>query len=218
MDYIGINDVDKLISLLQREDEFPTRTRDKITLELIHLFYNQALVVFGIGDGDGDSNRHNNNNNDDVSMYQAIIAFVVSFSNARNDIDVDNHNHNHEVLMKIIFILKNMKEFSLRTRYKIDHLVKKFLTQIEDDIHDMLWANNIGGTGNYRGLDSNRDTEEEVEAIVRFFPDVLTRKVDEEGYFHYPLKLLTSTRNKYGIWSYDVKAISFIPVVARLAI
>jgi hypothetical protein len=84
---------------------------------------------------------------------------------------------------------------------------------------------------NYRGLDSERDTEAEVEAIVRFFPEVLSRRKqndwnaddddddgdDEEDPFlqsYYPIQYLACVR----IGGHNVKAVSFIPLVDRLAI
>ncbi|OEU09151.1 hypothetical protein FRACYDRAFT_249068 [Fragilariopsis cylindrus CCMP1102] len=43
---------------------------------------------------------------------------------------------------------------------------------------------------NYSGLNSDRDTEAEVEAIVRFFPEVLTRRKYDDENFQYPIQLL----------------------------
>ncbi|OEU17866.1 hypothetical protein FRACYDRAFT_238294 [Fragilariopsis cylindrus CCMP1102] len=57
----------------------------------------------------------------------------------------------------------------------------------------------------YNGLDSGRDTEEEVEAIIRFFPEVLST-ADED--FIYPIQRLAC----------NIKVISFIPLYVRLAI
>ena len=37
----------------------------------------------------------------------------------------------------------------------------------------MICCNNNDSNNNYRGLDSDRDTEEEVETVIRFFPEVL---------------------------------------------
>jgi hypothetical protein len=45
-------------------------------------------------------------------------------------------------LPKLISLLQKKKEFSLRTRNKIDVLVEAFLNNIRDDIHDMLCDDN----------------------------------------------------------------------------
>ena len=74
-----------------------------------------------------------------------------------------------------------------------------------------MLCSNDGDADYYQGLDSNIDTEAEVEAIIRIFPNVLSTRQEitygddddivEARYFYYPIQLL-----------------SFIPVVARLAI
>jgi uncharacterized membrane protein YqiK len=68
-------------------------------------------------------------------------------------------------------LLQRKYELSARTRNKIDQLVEEFLDKTKNDIHDMLCDSNYE---NYRGLDSSRDTEEEVETAVQFFPGVLS--------------------------------------------
>jgi hypothetical protein len=82
----------------------------------------------------------------------------------------------------------------------------------------------------YRGLDSDRDTEEEIETAIRFFPDVLSRQKkfvwdiddedeDQDGDFYYPIQLLALTRRDgtSKAWCNE-KAVYFIPLLARLAI
>jgi hypothetical protein len=114
----------------------------------------------------------------------------------------------------------------LRTRNKTDELVEIFLQELGDDIHDMFCSIDAD---NYRGLDSDRDTEEEVETALRFFPNVLTRRIqihdadvdadaDGEDVYLYPIQLLAFTlRYEVGIMC-NMKALSFIPLLARLAI
>jgi hypothetical protein len=85
---------------------------------------------------------------------------------------------------------------------------------------------------NYRGLDSDRDTKEEVETAIRFFPNVLTRNNwiiwdddddeiwdDDRGVIDYwhPIQLLAFTlRDKKKEWICNTKAVSFIPLLVRL--
>jgi hypothetical protein len=130
------------------------------------------------------------------------------------------------LLKKMILVLEQKETFPFQTRNKTDELVENFLEQLEDDVHDML-CDNIIDADNYRGLDSDRDTEAEVEAILRFFPEVLSRQKelvwDEEDHdeyrlLSYPIEFLAFTRHGYMEWTCNMKAASFIPLVVRLAI
>jgi hypothetical protein len=119
--------------------------------------------------------------------------------------------------LELISVLEGYDKIPFRSRNKTDELVDHFLVELGDDVHDMLCDNNIEQGDYYHGLDSDRDTEEEVEAIVRVFPGVLSKEIfDENGDFCYPIHLLAFTYDD--TWRCKVKAVSFIPIVARLAI
>ncbi|OEU11659.1 hypothetical protein FRACYDRAFT_244778 [Fragilariopsis cylindrus CCMP1102] len=128
------------------------------------------------------------------------------------------------LLKKMIVVLEQKETFPFRNRKKINVLIEEFLEKLEDDIHGMFFDNYIeADSDNYRGLDSERDTEEEVEIAVRFFPEVLTRysENDEDGRqsVYYPIQLLAFTCREGGrAWQCNAKAVSFIPLLARLAI
>ncbi|OEU18284.1 hypothetical protein FRACYDRAFT_236560 [Fragilariopsis cylindrus CCMP1102] len=121
------------------------------------------------------------------------------------------------LLKKMILVLEQKETFPLQTRNKTDALVENFLEKLGNHVHDMLcdMSDDNDGDENYRGLDSDRDTEEEVEAILRFFPEVLHRGGDHGVY---PIRLLASARDEDGSWKCNVKAVSFIHIVARLTI
>ncbi|OEU12762.1 hypothetical protein FRACYDRAFT_263044 [Fragilariopsis cylindrus CCMP1102] len=135
------------------------------------------------------------------------------------------------IIKKMILVLEYKETFPLQTRIKTDELVEKFLeefvvdnflAELKNDVHEMLCADLTDpNSDNYRGLDSERDTEAEVEAIVRVFPEVLMRrKFDEDnehGNIYYPIQLLAIAPVE-GNWQCNVKAVSFIPIIARLAI
>jgi hypothetical protein len=181
MDYIGNAVVEKCISLIQRKDEFPLRTENKI-IELIEIFeiYNRKL-----GNGTLCDN-----------YFRDIIAHV------------DTHPYfNNNNSLKLIKILREMRGYDFLTRYKINPLVEEFLTLIKDDIHDMMCVL-IHDHADYLGLDSDRDTKEQVETAIRFFPEVLSRTFTRETTKYYPIQLLAQT----------VKAVSFVPLVARVAL
>ena len=135
--------------------------------------------------------------------------------------------------LKIDLVLERKEKFPFRNRKKIDGLIKEFLEKLEDDIHDMFFDTTYDAeTDTYDGLDSDRDTEEEVETAIRFFPEVLSRRkavYDIDGNFHYPIQELAlahnvhNVHNEDGNWQYNnsynnVKTVLFIPIVARLAI
>jgi hypothetical protein len=170
-----------------------------------------------------------------------------SWSNNMNDSDSDNNSgndndndHHHQlqeeeeeeeeydiIVDKLIPILQRKGAFSLRTRYKINELAREFLENLGNDIHEMLCDDDVEDD-DYFGLDSDRDTEAEVETALRFFPELLTRRkkdayVNDYGYRvvsdgFYPIELLAYTRSGSNIWKCNLKAVSFIPLVVRLSI
>ena len=141
-------------------------------------------------------------------------------SNDRSDDDDNDDNHHRQAQEeendhKAISIIGRKKEFSFRTRSKIDVLVERFLQELEDDVHELLCNNMNIHSNDYSGLDSDRDTEAEVEIAVRFFPDVLSRK-GGFGRNYYPIQCIS-----FGwdcLSNVNVKAVAFIPPLARLAI
>ncbi|MGK3734451.1 MAG: hypothetical protein ACI8RD_001886 [Bacillariaceae sp.] len=70
----------------------------------------------------------------------------------------------------MISVLEGCDEYPLRTRNKIDELVDNFIDELGDDIHDMICDNNITTREHYRGLDSDRGTEAEVENCYSILP------------------------------------------------
>jgi hypothetical protein len=85
----------------------------------------------------------------------------------------------------LISVLEGKNEFSFQTRNRVDELVEEFPDKIENNIHEML-CDNDPDTEPYRGLDSDRDTEAEIETDVRFFSNVLSRKGGPNNDF-YPI-------------------------------
>ena len=114
--------------------------------------------------------------------------------------------------------MNGKKNFLYVTEIKlIDLLIKEFLKNLGDDVRDMLRDDEFGD--NYNGLysDHDRDTEKEVETAISFFPDVLTRKGGAHRF--YPIQHLAYKCTFVAkATPCKVKAISFIPLVVRLAI
>ncbi|OEU12597.1 hypothetical protein FRACYDRAFT_243850 [Fragilariopsis cylindrus CCMP1102] len=151
----------------------------------------------------------------------------------------ENHHYQHAAAdarrrrrLELITVLQKTEEFPFQSKNKTDELVETFLENLKDDIHDMICSS---------GLDSDRDTETEVETVLRLFPDVLTRRKeiviyidhdndddDEEEeeeeeirFLVYPIQFLAVTHDEeipWIFWRCNAKAVSFLPLVARLAI
>ena len=107
--------------------------------------------------------------------------------------------------------MDRQEEFPTRQRNKIDDLVEEFLTNLGNDIHDMLCDQNEGD--DYCGLDSDRDTEAKVETAIRLFPEVLSRRGGEYNNW-FPIECLLYNTN----YHCNLKAVSFVHVLATLAI
>jgi hypothetical protein len=133
--------------------------------------------------------------------------------------DTDAKRQRH---LKIMSVLGEKEDFSFRTRNKMDVLVEEFLFKLENDIHDMFCVHEDAAIDAdiYLGLDSERDTEKEVETTVRFFPDVLTRR-KQIGRAYYPIQYLVAYADNEDEdinLMCNTKAASFIPLLVRLAI
>lgn len=154
----------------------------------------------------------NNNNNDENDGDQQQVGVDEA------DADADNaavRIRQQKRRDKLNSVLERNNHFPSRQRLKIDELVEEFLDHLENDIHDMICDQEYE---NYQGLDSERDTEAEVETALRFFPDLLTRKKelvwglnegwidadDDEG--DYPVQCLLPMRDSHGYYECNVKA------------
>ena len=120
---------------------------------------------------------------------------------------------------KVTLILeRSYDKFPTQNRNKIDELVEIFLDHLCDDVHKLLCDQNPDPE-QYRGLDNNRDTEDEVETAIRFFPDVLSRKEDDsedDDESSYPIQNLSWFLPD--AFHCNPKAAYFIPLLAGLAI
>jgi len=142
----------------------------------------------------------------------------------------------HARHLQINSVLERKRNFPLRNRNKIDDLIKEFLDNLGNDIHYMICDYDVEAEAeDYDGLDSDRNTEAEVETAIRFFPNVLTRRKevtwwyidddeddddedDEDGELLYPIQLLPCYCDADENWKCNVKAVSFVPTLAKLAI
>jgi hypothetical protein len=167
----------RVIVVLEKRDEFHWRTRNKID-ELVEEFI--------------------------------TILWLLCDSEVPDDDDDAAECRSQRV--QLISVLKLHYTFPLFARNKIDIWVEEFLTRTIDNLHDMLCNVNvyddagIDGDLYYNGLDSNVDTEAEVETALRVFPEVLSRRGGR--YNIYPIQYI----------AYYYSTVSFLPLVARLAL
>ncbi|OEU12766.1 hypothetical protein FRACYDRAFT_244039 [Fragilariopsis cylindrus CCMP1102] len=138
-----------------------------------------------------DDNIENNNEDEQQTEQERITAAAAAAAAAAR-----------MKRLELISVLQRFDEIPSQSRNKTDELVDNFLTELGDDVHEMLSSNHTDEGGDYHGLDSDKDTEAEVEAIIRFFPHALSR----------------NARHGNVTWGCHVKAVPFIPFLVRLAI
>ena len=120
----------KSISVLEKEDSFSPRTRNKMD-ELVVEFLHKTRV-----------DTHDNSDSDDDHF---INEQTPAAKKRRR--------------LKLLTVLEKEDEFSLRTTNKMDELVVEFLHKTRVDIHDMLCEDDLENDYDYDGLDDSRDTE-----------------------------------------------------------
>lgn len=116
---------------------------------------------------------------------------------------------------KKLSILKRQSEFPPFIQEAIDEWKEEdagsFVTKIENKVLNLLKYNQYYGFDPTRGLNSDRDTEAQVELAIRFFPDLLSSK---KGFYPIIWQLRSGSSNR----EFNSKAAVFIPLLAKLAI
>ena len=186
------------------------------------------------------NNDSDDDNDSDNDQQQQILIMEEQAAAAATAIAIATATaaKKRRTRIELISLLQQHDEFYLRARNKIDDLAEEFLEKMEDDIHNMLCEDNI--ENNYNGLDDSRDTENKVETAIRFFPAVLSKRKagrwreandDDDDYDdddeeeeeewidgEYPIQCLALFYNKGDSVACNLKAVSFVPLVARIAI
>jgi hypothetical protein len=147
-----------------------------------------------------DVNNANENDHQEITEQQQIADVVAA-----------DRRH-----LKMNSVLERKGKFPLRNRIKIDLLIKHFLENLEDDVYNMIFDSDIHEY-HYDGLDSERDTEEEVETAIRFFPELLSRKGGR--YNVLPIQNLTLATDEHdNCVRCNQEGVHYIPLFARLAL
>ncbi|OEU08510.1 hypothetical protein FRACYDRAFT_249400 [Fragilariopsis cylindrus CCMP1102] len=181
----------EVISVLEKHDEFHLRTRNKID-ELVDAFLT----------------RTKNDDSTDMLHISRYDRHQRAEAEAADPQQWQVECRRQRV--ELIVVLEKHDEFPLRTRNKINEMVDAFPTRTKNDIHDMFCnVHAYDDTGIDDGeidLDSDRDTEAEVETALRVFPEVLSRRGGRSNM--YPIQYIAS---RYS-------TMSFILLLARLAL
>jgi len=114
-------------------------------------------------------------------------------------------------------VLRRRAEFPESLRQAIedhrdDHPVR-FLTYVEDALKQLLHGTSPGTNNTIGGLDCDRDTEEQVETAIRFFPETL-----QEIYFGRNVICMQVSNRRWRNGCLSFKTVSFVPLLAKLGI
>ena len=150
----------KLISILERKVTYPAQTIERID-HLVEEFLEglDRQLQSDSEDEDEDENDRDRDRERAIAEELRIAAAAAAATAERSRL----------MLLKLISIVERRVTYpAAHTMDRIDDLVDEFLEDLKEDVYGMLCSND---------LDSSRDTEAEVEAIVRVFPNILSETV-----------------------------------------
>ena len=185
-------------------------------------------------DNDDDVNNDDDNDGDDDD---ASVDDVDDGDDTRSDQDDDdailtNNTRRQQQRLAVIETILRKDYLPIQQRTTIDELVEDFDTKLQKDVHEMITDQD---GANYQGLDSNYNTDDEVETILRIFPDLINKRKetkfdifdnvwdeidddDDEDGGNYPIQCLTIMRDENGIAISNLMATPFVHLFAQLAI
>ena len=216
-----------------------------------------ALVLFFLKPRENRRLTRRNSNTQHAPHCSNSNSTMDAVSHVDNDTDRNNNadttddddssvvdTDENDIIKDVIHILQHWREFPVEERERtILELARDFHEMLYIDIHTMITDQTYGET--YSGLDSQRDTEAEVEMALQCYPYALlsTRKteiwdmdfvpddyedgearyggwndVDDNTVGDYPINCLTYVRDETGKIFPNKKAMPFIHLFARLAI
>ena len=189
-----------MVMLLERHN-LPSRQRDNTIVRFAQQFINNVEK-----DDDDLDNIFLEYDENDVDTFDAATDFLEPVAKERVC----------EGAITILLSRLNFPEMGLYDRNMV-RFAKKFIRNVKNDIYKTFTDMRTEEEG-YKGLDSERDMEHEVEAAIRCCPEVLSRFSERFGL--YPIKCLTIMRSDNPADRYfcNTKAVAFVPLFARLAI
>ena len=126
-----------------------------------------------------------------------ILAAVADATNdVVHDADADDEAELDDVtaIQTLLSILGEKDEFPVQQQRNgtLANLARTFLRNFNMDVQDMITD---GDFGTYRGLDATRDTEAEVEQVLRIFPELLSKRNTTKLVWNYPQTETETTMN-----------------------
>jgi hypothetical protein len=123
--------------------------------------------------------------------------------------------------LQLLAFLERYDDFLKLTRGKCDEFVVTFFDEMISNTSEMIFDDAIGH--DYRGLDIDYDTDEELEATLRFFPCVMylprfTRNKMPLLIFLKKEEDDEEDNEKGDVLVCNRKAVSFLPIVLRVAV
>ena len=199
-----------------------------------------AIVPF-VADGEaeeGEEEDNNNNNDDDEGENNDEEEEEVDANDDDDDEEEDDDDDDDEedvvvvdvatldlldpdvqdrICTEALTLLQNRSKLPSRLRNRtMVRFAQQFIANVKEDIYETLTDMRLVEDG-YDGFDSERDTKEEVETAIRSCPEVLTRR-DEHSIGRLPIQCLTLMHGDNNLLVCNVNAVSFVPLVAKLAI
>ena len=162
-----------------------------------------------------------NEDDDDAAAIPANAHAANNDEEEEDAVDDDDFNDDPAEMVRIcneaIAILQNRLHFPFpQSDRSIVRFAQQFIRNVKEDIHKTITDTRLVEEG-YDGLDSERDTEEEVATAIRCCPEVLTRR--DERFVVYPIMCLTFVQSEDNTKRVsNEKAVSFIHLFVRLAI
>ena len=158
----------------------------------------------------------------DVAVVADADAAAANEDQGVADVDVATLDilppaEREQIYQEAMTLLQN--RFNLPSRLRDRTMVRfaqQFIANVKEDIHKTITDTRMVDEG-YDGLDSEKDTEEEVETAIRCCPENLTRR--DERFGCYPIKCLTLMESDDNTKdASNVNAASFVHLFVRLAI
>ena len=156
-------------------------------------------------------NNNNNNVDNDAAALGIAAAMAEDEDQEEEDVDADE-----AICQEAITLLQNRVKFHSRLRDRTMVIfARQFVNNVKEDIYQTITDTRTIDEG-YDGLDSERDTEDEVATAIRCCPEVLARR--DERFQYYPIQCLTFTQDENNTkMTRNMKAVSFIPLFVQVA-
>ena len=123
-----------------------------------------------------------NNDNDNANVDNDNAAAPGIAAAVADQEEEDAEDADEAICQEAITLLQNRLTFYSRLRDRtMVRFARQFIRNVKEDIYQTITDTRPINEG-YDGLDSERDTEDEVERAIRCCPEVLTRRDARFGF------------------------------------